>query len=87
MSKPEARSGRRQPRLGRGLSSLMTGPVQVTPPADGSESIERSGFATESTPVDAGKSAHGSVATEGLVYLEIDSITTTPYDPKGNIHM
>jgi len=59
----------RQPRLGRGLSSLMTNPVAVQPPAP------------DAGAADDGK-APGKDAANKLTYLPLDRIKPNPQQPR-----
>jgi len=74
MSKSDSQSARRQPRLGRGLSSLMTAPLQPTPKAGGSESGKPHGTMSQ---------ANGNAGNaQELVYLAVDSIVPNLNQPR-----
>jgi len=74
----------RTPRLGRGLSSLMTTPVAVEPPAPEPVSAES---AAKPTPMEMAKASARPKKEdvpdgEGIEYLEVGRIRPNPHQPR-----
>jgi len=63
----------KKPRLGRGLSSLMSQPVAVSPPAAATDPADPTGDGVEVGGADAAESAPGSPAAGGAADLEAGS--------------
>lgn len=73
----------RPARLGRGLSSMFTVPVAVTPPAgappaEPPAAPEAAAGATAASPASVG----GEAAAEGLWYVQLDAIVPNPHQPR-----
>lgn len=76
----------KKPRLGRGLSSLMSTPVSVQPPPPPPPAEESPGgpsAPSESAP--AGHAEDSRPADPGLVYLGVDTIEPNRFQPRAEI--
>ena len=86
MAKKETSGGRRQPRLGRGLSSLMSRPVEVQPPAADVSPIdaELAVAAAAKTAAEAASIVSAAKAESGdrIVYLMTNQIAPNPRQPR-----
>ena len=83
----------KKPRLGRGLSSLISKPVSVSPPPPGPAEPQEKNHqekpaqpapsSTEAAPETVSKANAGSeVGSEGLIWVKLDQIGPNPHQPR-----
>lgn len=71
---------KKKPRLGRGLSSLISMPVPVEPPAS---PVEADAAEPQAVPTIVAEADDTQAAmTEGLAWVEVGRITPNPYQPR-----
>lgn len=70
-------------RLGKGLNSLLTKPVEVTPPVTRTDQVLNTGdHGGESPPVTTGAKEDSVVVTEGLIYVPVENVIPNPRQPR-----
>lgn len=70
-------------RLGKGLNSLLTKPVEVTPPVTRTDPVlNTDDHGGESPPVTTGAKEDSVVVTEGLIYVPVENVIPNPRQPR-----
>ncbi len=70
-------------RLGKGLNSLLTKPVEATPPVTRTDPVLNTGdHGGESPPVTTGAKEDSVVVTEGLIYVPVENVIPNPRQPR-----
>ena len=70
-------------RLGKGLNSLLTKPVEVTPPVTRADPLSIAGDqGGKSSPVTTGAKEYSVMVSEGLVYVPVENVIPNPRQPR-----